>query len=127
MSQFDDMRIVEVQNLYAIYAVFHELTHIWQYVNWDNKKGFNVCPKNRRLLIYEGMAKWAEIQYLYLVGETAVARREEFITRNREDEYGIGFKMIERELFKIPSDKVRDIAKQNIEDIKNSNRRDFRF
>ena len=39
----------------------------------------------------------------------------------------VGFKMIERELFKIPSDKVRDIAKQNIENIKNSNRRDFRF
>jgi hypothetical protein len=37
------------------------------------------------------MAKWAEIQYLYLIGETNVARREEFITRNRNDEYGIGF------------------------------------
>ena len=41
------------------------------------------------------MAKWVEIQYLYLVGEAAVARREEFITRNREYEYGIGFRMIE--------------------------------
>lgn len=30
MSQFENMRIVEVQNLYGIYAVFHELTHIWQ-------------------------------------------------------------------------------------------------
>ena len=39
----------------------------------------------------------------------------------------IGFEMIERELLKVPSDKVREIAKQNIEDIKNSNRRDFRF
>ena len=39
----------------------------------------------------------------------------------------VGFKMIEQELFKIPSDKVREIAKQNIEDIKNSNSRDFRF
>ena len=44
-----------------------------------------------------------------------------------EDTKEVGFKMIERELFKIPSDKVREIAKQNIEDIKNSNRRDFRF
>ena len=48
-----------------------------------------MCPKNKRLLIYEGMAKWVEIQYLYLVGETAVVRREEYITRNREYEYGI--------------------------------------
>ena len=35
--------------------------------------------------------------------------------------------MIEEELGKIPNEKVRAIAAQNIEDIKNSNRRDFRF
>ena len=39
----------------------------------------------------------------------------------------IGFEMIERELARIPKDKVRAIARQNIEDIKSSNRRDFRF
>ena len=39
----------------------------------------------------------------------------------------LGFALIERELDKITNDKVRAIAKQNIEDIKNSNRRDFRF
>lgn len=39
----------------------------------------------------------------------------------------IGYQMIEKELQRIPNDKVRCIAKQNIEDIKNSNRRDFRF
>lgn len=38
-----------------------------------------------------------------------------------------GYKLIEEELEKIPNDKVRSIARQNIEDIKNSNRRDFRF
>lgn len=43
MSQFDDMRIVEVQNLYAIYAVFHELTHIWQIY------GINRDPEINRL------------------------------------------------------------------------------
>ncbi|MBP5354878.1 MAG: [FeFe] hydrogenase H-cluster radical SAM maturase HydG, partial [Lachnospiraceae bacterium] len=39
----------------------------------------------------------------------------------------VGFRMIEEELSKIPNEKVRGIAAQNIEDIKNSNRRDFRF
>ena len=39
----------------------------------------------------------------------------------------IGFKMIEDELRRIPKDKVRTIAADNIEAIKNSNRRDFRF
>ncbi len=39
----------------------------------------------------------------------------------------IGYRMIDEELRKIPKEKVRGIAEQNIFDIKNSNRRDFRF
>ena len=80
-------------SLIATFA--HELTHIWQYTHWDNKKNFKKCPRSKRLLIYEGMAKWAEIQYLYLIGETATARREEARTRERQDEYGIGFCLYE--------------------------------
>ena len=80
-------------SLIATFA--HELTHIWQYTHWDDQKGFKKCSKNKRLLIYEGMAKWAEIQYLYLIGETTVAKREESITRNRQDEYGLGFCLYE--------------------------------
>ena len=38
-----------------------------------------------------------------------------------------GFKLIEKELEKIPKEKVREIARKNIEDIKASNHRDFRF
>lgn len=76
-------------SLIATFA--HELTHIWQYTNWDSNKKLRKIPKGNRLLVYEGMAKWAEIQYLYLIGETNVASREEYITRNRQDEYGVGF------------------------------------
>ena len=39
----------------------------------------------------------------------------------------IGYAMVERELERIPKDKVREIARQNIADIRSSNRRDFRF
>ncbi len=39
----------------------------------------------------------------------------------------IGYEMISNELNKIPGAKVRAIAEKNIEDIKASNRRDFRF
>jgi len=39
----------------------------------------------------------------------------------------VGYAMIERELARIPNDKVRDIARRNIADIRSSNRRDFRF
>ena len=44
-----------------------------------------------------------------------------------EDTKKKGFALIDRELEKIPNEKVRETAKQNVEDIKNSNRRDFRF
>ncbi|MCD7981765.1 MAG: hypothetical protein LUF32_05565 [Clostridiales bacterium] len=73
----------------------HELTHIWQYLNWDRKEILNKYGRNNELLIYEGMAKWSEIQYAYLIGEMASARREEIITRHREDEYGQGFLVYE--------------------------------
>ena len=39
----------------------------------------------------------------------------------------IGYEMVERELQRIPKEKVREIAKEHIEAIKSSNRRDFRF
>ncbi len=80
-------------SLIATFA--HELTHIWQYTHWDNNKKLKKCPQSKRLLIYEGMAKWVEIQYLYLLGEIEVARREEYFTRNRKDDYGIGFCLYE--------------------------------
>lgn len=44
-----------------------------------------------------------------------------------EDTKKIGYKLIEKELERITNLKVKEIAKKNIEDIKHSNRRDFRF
>lgn len=44
-----------------------------------------------------------------------------------EETKKLGFELIEKELAKIPKEKIRNIAAQHIEDIKNSNRRDFRF
>ncbi|WP_028234743.1 [FeFe] hydrogenase H-cluster radical SAM maturase HydG [Pseudobutyrivibrio sp. MD2005] len=44
-----------------------------------------------------------------------------------EETKKVGFKMIEEELKKIPKENVRKTAEENIEAIKNSNRRDFRF
>ena len=38
-----------------------------------------------------------------------------------------GYEMIERELLRIPRDSVRKIARQHIQEIRTSNRRDFRF
>lgn len=44
-----------------------------------------------------------------------------------EDTKRVGYEMVERELERIPREKVREIARRNIEDIKNLGRRDFRF
>lgn len=44
-----------------------------------------------------------------------------------EETKKIGFELIERELNKIPGEKVKKIATENIEKIKSSNFRDFRF
>lgn len=82
-------------SLIATFA--HELTHIWQYTHWDIRKDMPKCAPSKRLLLYEGMAKWVEIQYLYLIGEAGVARREERKTRARQDEYGIGFCLYEQQ------------------------------
>ncbi len=39
----------------------------------------------------------------------------------------LGYEMIERELMRIPRENVREIARENIEAMKNDNKRDFRF
>ncbi len=44
-----------------------------------------------------------------------------------EETKKIGFALIDKELEKITNEKVKSIAKENIENIKASNRRDFRF
>jgi len=75
----------------AVANIVHELTHIWQYLNWDDKKIRSHYGNENRLLIYEGMAKWTEIQYLLFLNEISYAKRQEVYTRWRNDEYGQGF------------------------------------
>lgn len=86
---------VENQSPYlnAVATIAHELTHIWQYVNWDAKKILKKYGKKMNLCIYEGMAKWVEIQYLYFINEPERAYRELCATLNRNDEYGIGLSL----------------------------------
>lgn len=75
----------------SMLTIAHELTHIWQYCNWNDKQIKRKYGKLLRLQIYEGMAKWVEIQYAYLINEPSLAKREEIITVNRDDEYGHGY------------------------------------
>lgn len=75
----------------SMLTMAHELTHIWQYINWNQKAILKKYGKALNLQIYEGMAKWVEIQYAYLINEPATAKREEIITASRNDEYGFGY------------------------------------
>lgn len=77
----------------AASTIAHELTHIWQYLNWDERQIKRHYGARHAQMIYEGMAMWAEIQYLILIGEPAYAKREEINARLREDAYGIGFRL----------------------------------
>ncbi len=77
----------------AMLTIAHELTHIWQYLNWDDKQMKKIYGKDMLLEIYEGMAKWVEIQFAYIINEKVTAKREEIITLYRNDEYGRGFVM----------------------------------
>ncbi|MBQ6902903.1 MAG: hypothetical protein IJQ26_00120, partial [Lachnospiraceae bacterium] len=80
--------------LATISTIAHEMTHIWQYLHWNDKdivKQYG--DQKNRLIVYEGMACWAEIQLLYIIGESLYAHQQEQLLECREDEYGIGFRL----------------------------------
>ena len=91
--------------LRTIDTITHELTHIWQYLNWDEKEFNRVYtvnsfadPKLNRIatkivhdLVYEGMAVWVANQMLYALGETAFADKQDALMNHRNDVYGLGY------------------------------------
>lgn len=86
--------------LAAIDTIVHEMTHIWQYLNWNDNDivriyGMNkdACTMRARDIVYEGMAMWASIQYLYQIGETFYAAEQEALAESRQDVYGVGFRL----------------------------------
>ena len=92
--------------LATIDTMVHEMTHIWQYINWKEsqvstiyKMPNNKCPlksscdKLATLIVYEGMAMWTSIQYLYQIGEIYYASQQEAYAELRNDIYGIGFRL----------------------------------
>lgn len=81
-------------------TMVHEMTHIWQYLNWNDQQIRSIYGMNKPKctsiacdIVYEGMAMWASIQYLYQIGETYYAAKREAVAELREDIYGIGFRL----------------------------------
>ena len=83
--------------LSVLVALAHSLTFVWQYTNWNEKKRLSKAMMRKREVISHGMSAWVEVQYLYLLGETAAARRQEIRYRAREDASGYGFSLYEKE------------------------------
>lgn len=86
--------------LATIDTMVHELTHIWQYLNWDDGAVNSLYGMSQRActafandIVYEGMAVWSSIQYLYQIGESYYAAQQEAIADERPDAYGIGFRL----------------------------------
>lgn len=73
----------DIPMISAISAIVHELTHIWQ----DENK----LEKRDNIQVSEGMAFWAEVQYLYLIGEAKCAKRQAALLSGRNDDFGTGY------------------------------------
>ena len=72
-------------------TVAHELTHIWQQINWNKNAIVKKYGKAKLGQIYEGMAEWVKVQYAYLINEPATAKQLEAAFITRSDDNGQGF------------------------------------
>lgn len=86
--------------LAAVDTVVHELTHIWQYLNWNDGEIRRIYAQRKpehtkmaRDIVYEGMAMWSAVQLLYAMGENYYAKQQEQLAAARNDIYGIGFRL----------------------------------
>lgn len=96
--------------LAAIDTMAHELTHIWQYINWNAAEIGRIYAQAdsahnelARAIVYEGMAMWSATQYLYAIGETYYAQKRELVAERRKDCYGYGFRLY-RDRYRLAKD-----------------------
>lgn len=74
-------------------TIAHELTHIWQNDNWNDREINKKYGKDKRLDVVEGMAQWCSLRYMVLAGYRDYVERVLESELNREDEYGRGLRM----------------------------------
>ena len=85
----------------AMATIVHELTHIWQYHNLDfDKMGHDKIK-------IEGQAQWVELTYV----EEVYPKEKRFveIEKSRTDEYGEGYRYVERLLKNSQNDSLISI------------------
>lgn len=75
-------------------TIVHELTHIWQFDNWNYRELHKRYPTDEGMRdVEEGMAQWTCIQYMYLSGYEEYMDARLPLELNRDDEYGRGLRM----------------------------------
>lgn len=79
--------------LAAIATMAHELTHVWQNSSWDQAELVKKYGKKNLPIVFEGMANWAQVQYLLFTRETSFAEWQHAYAMLRTDVYGIGYKI----------------------------------
>ena len=79
--------------LAAVTTMAHELTHVWQIANWNEAAILTKYGRQNRLPIYEGMATWVQVQYLFFIREIEFAQRQQAYALSRDDAYGDGFRV----------------------------------
>lgn len=79
--------------LAATATMAHELTHVWQWSTWDEDALSKRYGAGALLVVEEGMAAWAQVQYLLSVKEFDFADRQHAQFMEREDEYGVGYRL----------------------------------
>ena len=77
----------------AVTTMAHELTHVWQIANWNMDAIQQRYGKQNASALIEGMAVWAQIQYLLMTREFSYAERQFAYSLLRDDEYGVGFRV----------------------------------
>ena len=77
----------------AITTMAHELTHVWQNSNWNEDEIKKTYGKKNVLTVYEGMAIWAQIQYLLFTRERDFASWQNDYALQRTDVYGVGYRL----------------------------------
>lgn len=91
-------------------TLVHELSHIWQFLNWGEEELQKVYPDEISCNIaMEGMAVWVELQYLMAMGQK---ERAIMYKRNRDIDtsiYGVGMK---RFIEKYPIKEVSNVAQR---------------
>ena len=93
----EDTQALYIENgsprIAAVTTMAHELTHVWQVANWNMADIEQRYGKQNVNAVVEGMAVWAQIQYLLMTREFSYAERQFVYSLAREDEYGVGFRI----------------------------------